>query len=152
MSCAKTEKEVAKPIWFGTPSTVEINERFKGSLMEHLGIEVTEIGPDYIRGTMPVDRRTTQSFGFLHGGASVALAETLGSRGANFCVDQSKQRCFGLEINANHLRSENEGVVTGTARPIFMGKTAHVWEIHIVNEKQQLVCIARHTVAVRNIK
>lgn len=142
--------EAKVPIWFGEPSEPEINERFKGSLMEHLGIEITEIGADYLKGTMPVDHRTVQSFGRLHGGASVALAETLGSRGANLCVDQSKYQCVGVEINANHIRSEKIGaVVTGTARPIYLGKSTHVWEIHIVNENQQLVCIARHTVAVQ---
>jgi 1,4-dihydroxy-2-naphthoyl-CoA hydrolase len=140
------------PIWFEEPSLAEIAQQFKGSLMENLGIELTEIGPDYLRGKMPVDHRTVQSFGLLHGGASVALAETLGSRAANLCVDRSKNQCVGLEINANHIRSEKSGFVTGTARPVYIGKSAHVWEIHIVNEKQQLVCIARHTVAVRNRK
>ena len=137
-------------IWFEEPSLAEIASQFKGSLMENLGIELTEIGPDYLKGTMPVDHRTVQSFGLLHGGASVALAETLGSRAANLCVDQGKHQCVGLEINANHIRSEKSGVVTGTARPAYIGKSAQVWEIHIENEQRQLVCIARHTVAVRN--
>lgn len=138
-------------IWFEELSLVKIAQQFKGSLMENLGIEVTEIGPDYLKGTMPVDHRTVQSFGLLHGGASVALAETLGSRAANLCVDQNHYRCVGLEINANHIRSEKSGaVVTGTARPVYIGKSVQVWGIHIVNEEQQLVCIARHTVAVRS--
>lgn len=145
------KREPAK-IWFGQPSADEITRQFKGSLMENLGIEVTEIGPDYLKGKMPVDHRTVQSFGLLHGGASVALAETLGSRAANLCVDPDKNLCVGLEINANHIRSEESGFVTGTARPVYIGKSAQVWEIHIENVKQQLVCIARHTVAVRNRK
>lgn len=136
-------------IWFKDPSADEVNKGYRGSLMEHLGIEIIEVGPDYLTGKMPVDHRTIQSFGLLHGGASVALAETLGSNAANLCVDRSKYNCVGIEINANHLRSEKSGFVTGTARPIYLGKTTHVWEIRIYNENQQLVCISRHTVGVR---
>lgn len=146
-------KTKAAAIWFNEPDLAEIARQFKGSLMENLGIIPTEIGPDYLKGTMPVDHRTVQSFGLLHGGASVALAETLGSRGANLCVDQGRYQCVGLEINANHLRSVKSGsIVTGIARPVSIGKSAQVWEIKIMNEEEQLVCIARHTVAVRNRK
>ena len=148
---AGKKKPAPVSIWFAKPSLDEIAQRFKGTLMENLGIEITEIGPDYLKGKMPVDHRTVQSFGFLHGGASVALAETLGSRAANLCVDLNKHKCVGLEINANHIRSEKSGFVTGIAQPVFIGKSTHVWEIRINNEQDQIVCIARHTVAVRDL-
>lgn len=137
-------------IWFTETSLEEITQRFKGTMVELIGIEFVEIGRDFLKGRMPVDQRTCQSFGLLHGGASVVLAETLGSAAATHCVDRSKKRCVGLEINANHLRSEKSGYVSGTARPVHLGKSTQVWEIRILNEKQQLVCIARHTVAVRD--
>ena len=111
-------------------------------------IEFTEIGADFIRGTMPVDARTHQPFGLLHGGASVALAETLGSMGANMCVDSSRYLCVGQEINANHLKSVRSGHVTGTARPLHVGMRSQVWSIEIVNDSGALVCVSRLTVAV----
>ena len=113
-----------------------------------LGILFTEIGEDYIRGTMPVDERTVQPFGLLHGGASVALAETLGSTGAAMCVDAEKYQVVGQEINANHVRAARSGLVTGTARPAHIGGRTHVWTIDIVNEAGLLVCISRITMAV----
>ena len=103
-------------------------------MMRLLDIVFTEIGEDFVRGTMPVDERTHQPYGLLHGGASVALAETLGSTGANMCVDQSRYRCVGQEINANHVRSARNGVVTGTARPLHIGGRSQVWSIDITNE------------------
>ena len=112
-----------------------------------LGIVFTEIGEDFIRGTMPVDDRTRQPLGLLHGGASVALAETLGSTGANLCVDDSRL-CLGQEINANHVRSARTGTVTGTARPLHIGGRSQVWGIEIVDESGALVCISRLTMAV----
>jgi uncharacterized protein (TIGR00369 family) len=117
-------------------------------MVEHLGIEFTEIGDDFIRGTMPVDGRTRQPYGLLHGGASVALAETLGSTGATLCVDTKEYQCVGQEINANHVRAARTGLVIGTARPAHLGKHSHVWTIDIVNEAGKLVCISRLTVAV----
>lgn len=125
-----------------------INAHARNSLVAHLGIELTEVGDDWLRGTMPVDARTHQPFGILHGGASVALAETLGSMAGNLTVDTSKEMVVGLEINANHLRAVREGVVTGTARPLHVGRTTQVWEIRIENEQGKLVCVSRITLAV----
>lgn len=117
-------------------------------LPRHLGMEFTEVGPDFLRGRMPVDDRTHQPYGILHGGASVALAETLGSFGAMLCVDQDKYRCVGQEINANHIRAVVSGFVIGTARPVHIGRRSHVWEIRITDERDKLVCISRLTMAV----
>lgn len=129
--------------------TVDIlNQLSKNNMVEHLGILFTEVGEDYISATLPVDKRTHQPFGLLHGGASVTLAETLGSVAATLCVDQNKQYCVGLEINANHIKSAREGIVTGTTRPIHIGKKTHVWEIKIVNPQNELVSISRITMAV----
>jgi 1,4-dihydroxy-2-naphthoyl-CoA hydrolase len=125
-----------------------LNQNSKGSMGEWLGIEFTEIGQDYICAKMPVDHRTKQPFGILHGGASVVLAESLGSVGAMLCVDNSKYRCVGLEINSNHLRQVTEGFVYGKASPIHLGKTTQVWEIKITNEDNKLVNISRLTIMV----
>lgn len=119
----------------------------KGCLVEHLGIEFTEVGDDYLRAKMPVDARTHQPFGLLHGGASVVLAETLGSTAATCCIDMEQQRAVGLEINANHTRAVREGHVIGTVRPIHRGRKTHVWEIHIHDEQDRLICISRITMA-----
>ncbi len=135
-------------IW-RTASTVDaLNAISAGTLTGHLGIEFTDLGDDFVRGTMPVDRRTFQPTGLLHGGASVVLAETLGSTGANLCVDQNGYLCVGQEINANHIRSARHGLVTGTARPLHIGGRTQVWAIEIVNDAGQLVCVSRLTVAV----
>jgi 1,4-dihydroxy-2-naphthoyl-CoA hydrolase len=118
------------------------------TMVEHLGIVFTAIGDNFIEATMPVDHRTHQPMGLLHGGASVSLAETLGSVAATCCVDTTKQYCVGLEINANHIKSVREGVVTGRTTPIHIGKKTQVWEIRITNEQKELVCISRITLAV----
>ena len=117
-------------------------------MVEHLGIEVTKIGGDYIEAKMPVDHRTHQPYGLLHGGASVALAETLGSLAAHLTVDDQNKYCVGLEINANHVKSVKSGFVRGVTRPIHVGARTQVWEIRITNEQDQLVCISRITMAV----
>lgn len=129
-------------------TTDQLNKMSTSTMVEHLGIVFTEIGDDYISATMPVDHRTHQPYGLLHGGASVALAETLGSVAAHCCVDTSIQYCVGLDINANHVKGIKEGIVTGTTRPIHIGKRTHVWEIRITNEKKELICISRITMAV----
>ncbi len=135
-------------IW-RSPQTLEsLNAASAGTMVQRLDIVFTEIGDDYIRATMPVDERTRQPYGLLHGGASVALAETLGSTGANMCVDRSRYRCLGQEINANHVRSARNGRVTGTARPLHVGGSSHVWGIDVANEAGELVCVARLTMAV----
>lgn len=136
-------------IWFNKSLTpAHLASMGKGNMGEHLGMEFTEIGPDYIKATIPVDHRTKQPYGLLHGGASVALAETLGSVGAAMVVDHTEYICVGQEINANHLRSVRSGVVTGTAKPIHIGSSSQVWEIKIHDERDHLVCISRLTVAV----
>ena len=135
-------------IWKSPRSLDELNAGRAGTLVEHLGIEFTEIGDDFIRGTMPVDGRTRQPYGLLHGGASVALAETLGSTGAVMCVDTNEFLCLGQEINANHVRGSRSGYVTGTARPVHVGGRTQVWTIEIVNEVGNLVCTSRLTIAI----
>jgi 1,4-dihydroxy-2-naphthoyl-CoA hydrolase len=135
-------------IWRTFSSLAELNAGRPGTLIEHLGIEFTELGDDYIRATMPVDERTRQPYGLLHGGASVALAETLGSTGAALCIDAAEYQCVGQEINANHVRAARSGLVTGTARPIHLGGRTQVWSIEVRNDAGKLVCISRLTVAV----
>ncbi len=136
-------------IWFKKDLTVEeIQPLGKNTMGEHLGMVFTEVGPDYLKATMPVDHRTKQPYGLLHGGASVALAETLGSVGAALVVDHNQQICVGQEINANHLRSVRNGFVTGVAKPVHIGASSQVWEIKIYDEREKLVCISRLTVAV----
>jgi 1,4-dihydroxy-2-naphthoyl-CoA hydrolase len=127
---------------------VELNSAREGTLIGLLGISFSEIGDDFIRGTMPVDERTRQPYGLLHGGASVVLAETLGSTGATLCVDPAEYLCVGQEINANHVRSARHGRVTGTARPLHLGGRTQVWSIEVVNDAQDLICVSRLTVAV----
>ena len=124
-----------------------LNAWSEGTLMRPLGILFTQIGPDYLRGTMPVDARTRQPYGLLHGGASVALAETLGSTAGMMCVAEG-EGVVGIEINANHLRGVREGIVTGTARPLHVGRSTQVWEIRIEDEAGQPVCVSRLTLAV----
>ena len=124
-----------------------LNALSRGTAMEPLGIAFTEIGPDYLRGTMPGDARTRQPYGLLHGGASVLLAETLGSTAGGLCVDEG-QGVVGIEINANHLAGVREGVVTGTARPLHAGRSTQVWEIRIEDERGRLACVSRLTLAV----
>lgn len=125
-----------------------LNSFSRDNMLEHLGIRFTAIGDDFLEATMPVDHRTRQPMGLLHGGASVALAETLGSVAATCCIDPTRQFCVGLEINANHIRSVREGYVTGITRPIHLGKKTQVWEIRIHNQENELVCISRITMAV----
>ena len=134
-------------LWKQTTDLERINAWNRGSLVEHLGMLVTEVGEDHVRGTMPVDARTRQPFGLLHGGASVALAESLGSLAGNLCLDAGEM-AVGLDINANHVRGVTEGVVIGTARALHIGRSTQVWEIRIEDERARLVCISRLTLAV----
>ena len=135
-------------IWYKRPELHELNYRGQGNAVEHLGIVITELQDNALVATMPVDHRTRQPFGLLHGGASVLLAESLGSLAANYVVDPEKAYCVGMEINANHLKAVKSGLVTGVARPIHLGKKSQVWGIKIHNEENQLICISRLTVAV----
>jgi 1,4-dihydroxy-2-naphthoyl-CoA hydrolase len=132
------------PIWF-KPYKLEQIRFSHPCLASHIGIEFIELGGDFLRARMPVDDRTRQPYGILHGGASVALAETLGSTGAGLVIDQTKYRCVGQEINANHVRAVRTGWVIGTARAVHLGKRSHIWEIRIVDEQDRLVCISRLT-------
>jgi 1,4-dihydroxy-2-naphthoyl-CoA hydrolase len=135
-------------IWFASPTIEDANRHMQPVLGGHLGIRFTEFGPDFLRGTMPVEARTHQPMGILHGGASVVLAETLGSVAANYAVDPEKFYCVGQEINANHIRPVKSGQVTGTARALHLGGRSQVWGIEIRDEKDRLVCVSRLTIAV----
>jgi 1,4-dihydroxy-2-naphthoyl-CoA hydrolase len=134
-------------IWRSAATPAELNERSSRTLPGYLGIRITEIGADFMRATMPVNERTHQPFGVLHGGASVALAETVGSMAAMLCVDPRYQ-VLGQDINANHLRAVSAGLVTATARPFHLGRSSHVWHIEIRDEQERLVCVSRLTMAV----
>jgi 1,4-dihydroxy-2-naphthoyl-CoA hydrolase len=135
-------------IWHAATTPEFLTERGNKSLPGHLGIRITEIGPDYLRATMPVNAHTHQPFGVLHGGASVALAETAGSIAAMLCVDSEQYLVLGQEINANHLRAVSAGTVTATARPFHIGTRSQVWSIEIRDESDRLVCVSRLTMAV----
>jgi len=138
---------------FKTQRTVEsLNKWSVNTIASHIGIEFTAIGDDFLEATMPVDHRTHQPLGLLHGGASVTLAETLGSVAATLCVDETKQFCVGLEINANHIRSVRDGSVKGIAKAIHVGKKTQVWEIRITTPEGDLVCVSRITLAVLDRK
>ena len=134
---------------FNETFTLEsLNSLSKNTMVEHLGIEFSEIGADYLKAIMPVNERTIQPLGLLHGGASVALAETLGSLASTMTIDLNNYYCVGLDINANHVKSAKEGLVEGTARPIHIGKKTQVWEIRIENKDNELICISRITMAI----
>lgn len=129
-----------------------LNHQSKGTMVEHLGIEMIELGDDFVKAKMPVEHRTKQPMGLLHGGASVVLAESLGSMAANLCLDISKEYAVGLDINSNHLKSVREGFVIGVAKPIHIGSKTQVWEIKIYDEKDNLINISRLTMAVLKYK
>ncbi|MEE3003310.1 MAG: hotdog fold thioesterase [Pseudomonadota bacterium] len=135
-------------IWKMKISLRDVNERSKNTAAEHLGIKFTEFGNDFLTATMPIDNKSLQPLGLLHGGISVALAETVGSSAANYCVDQNKYYCVGLDINANHIRSVKSGYVRAKASPIHLGKSTHVWQIEIKDMEENMICISRLTMAV----
>jgi|SRR5690349_112443 len=135
-------------IWKQQLTPDDVNAMSSNTMMATLGIRISEIGDDYVRGTLPVDARTHQPYGLLHGGASVALAETLGSFAAMLTLDPSVEAAVGLDINANHVRGVKSGTVTGTARALHLGRSTQVWEIRIEDERGKLVCISRLTMAV----
>jgi len=137
-------------IWFQPYTLDGVQKRALGTMVEHIGILITEVGDNFLSGTMPVDHRTVQPMGMLHGGASVALAETLGSFAANLVIDPQKQYCVGLDINANHIRAAKTGLVNGIAKPLHLGSTTQVWSIEIKDEEEKIVCISRITMAVLN--
>ena len=137
-------------IWFKNYSVEDVET--KGTMVEHLGIEVTELGDDFVRGTMPVDDRTKQPFGILHGGASVALAETLASYGGYLTIDPEKYHVVGVEINANHLKVAKSGIVTGKCSPIKRGRSTQVWQTEITDDDDELICVSRITLMVLDKK
>jgi 1,4-dihydroxy-2-naphthoyl-CoA hydrolase len=126
----------------------EMTHLGKGTMSEYLGIDITELGADFIKAVMPVDARTRQPYGLLHGGASCVLAETLGSVASALVIDPDRFICVGLEINANHIRGVRDGQVTGIATPLHLGSSTHVWDIKIHDERGKLVCVSRLTVAI----
>jgi len=134
-------------IWKKTATIEELNRLRRNTLNDLMGIRLTEIGEDYLKAIMPVDRRTLQPMGIMHGGASAVLAESIGSLGSYLAIEPNK-RCVGLEINANHIHSVSDGWVTGIARPVHMGRSTHVWDIRITDEQERLICIARLTMAI----
>ena len=135
-------------IWHKPLTLAEINKRNANSMVDHLGIEFIDMGDDYLIAHMPVDDRTKQPIGIMHGGASCVLAETVGSNAANFCVDLETHYCVGLSINTNHIKAARQGLVMATAKPNHLGRTTQVWHIDIVNEAQQLISRNTLTMAV----
>ena len=135
-------------IWYRTPDPALIDAMSKGTIDEHLGIKITKVGDDYLSGTMPADKRTFQPYGIVHGGANVVLAETLGSIAGAHVIDTNSLLCLGQEVSATHLRPVSSGMVTGTARPIHLGKRSHVWEIRLENDQGKLSCIAKLILAI----
>ncbi len=139
----------SKTIWFNKAVSIpDLKSLTPATMGEHLGMEWEEIGPDFLKMKMPVDSRTLQPYGLLHGGASCALAETVGSVASALVIDTEKFICVGLEINANHIRGQRSGFVSATATPLHLGASTHVWDIKIHNEAGKLVCISRLTVAI----
>lgn len=136
-------------IWFDKELSVEkLKPLGSNTMAEYLGIEWVEVGEDFLKIKMPVDHRTIQPYGLLHGGASCVLAETVGSVASAMVIDHSAFICVGLEINANHVRGVRQGYVTATATPLHLGNSTHVWDIRINDEKGRLVCVSRLTVAI----
>ena len=135
-------------LWFQPITPDSLNIRGVNTMSDFLGITFTEVGDDYLVAVMPANARTKQPLGIVHGGANVVLAETIASTAANACVDLSTHYCVGLEINANHIRSVREGILTATTRPIHIGRTTQVWSIEITNEAMKTTCISRMTASV----
>lgn len=136
-------------IWFDKDLSLEkLRPLGKGTMAEYIGIEWIEIGNNFLKAKMPVDHRTNQPYGLLHGGASCVLAETIGSVASAMVIDHNRYQCVGLEINANHVHSATSGYVTGMAFPLHLGRSTHVWDIKIFNDNDKLVCVSRLTIAI----
>ena len=135
-------------IWFQPPDIAAVNQQMENTACSLLGIEITDIGDDWVKGTMPAEPRTFQPMGLVHGGANVLFAETLGSMAANLCIDNREEYAVGQEVNANHLRGVRSGVLTGIATIVHKGRTSQVWEIRIYNDEEKLSCISRLTMAI----
>src|SRR5690606_39091813 len=143
-----SDSEAKPAIWYRPFTVGDLNAAARGTMVEHLGITFLYVGSDHLSACMPDDNRTRQPYGLLHGGASVALAETLGSMAATCCVDADRYFCVGIEVNANHLKAVRGGTVTGVARPLHLGRRTHVWEIKLTDDAANLVCVSRLTLAV----
>jgi 1,4-dihydroxy-2-naphthoyl-CoA hydrolase len=143
---------MTESIWPRPFTAEELQERFGGTLAGHLGIRITEVGPDYLKATMPATEKVFQPMGLVHGGANVALAETVGSVAANMLVDREKYACVGQEINANHVRGVRQGTVTAIAKPAYIGRTSQVWDIRLYDDNNKLTCISRLTMAVIKVQ
>lgn len=142
-----------KNIWFHKDLSIDqLKDLGKETMSEHLGFEWMEVGENFLSGSLPVDHRTKQPYGLLHGGASCVLAETIGSVASAMVVDGTKFICVGMEINANHIRSARQGKVIGKATPLHLGNSSHVWDIRIHDEAERLICVSRLTVAILPIK
>ncbi len=139
-------------MWSTRPTIDFLNGLSDGTMSAQIGLEFTEVGDDFLRAKIPVDHRTVQTFGILHGGASATLAEQVGSIAGSFCVDVEQKFVVGLELNCNHVRSVREGFVFATARPIHLGGKTHIWDIRIVDEQDRLVCVSRLTLMVMEHK
>jgi 1,4-dihydroxy-2-naphthoyl-CoA hydrolase len=135
-------------IWYNKPDPELISELNQGTIDQHLGIKITDVGDDYLTGIMPADRRTFMPYGYVHGGANVVLAESLGSIAGAHAINPDEYLCLGQEVSATHLRPVSTGVVTGTARPIHLGKRSHVWEIRLTNDAGKLSCLAKLILAI----
>ncbi len=137
-----------KTIWHSINTLDQLNQRGLGTMAQHLDIQFTEIGPDYLSATMPVDEKTRQPLGILNGGATCALAETVASTAANYCIDIKKYYCVGQSIHAHHLRPVSAGCVTAIAKPIHLGKKSQVWDIDVFSDQQKKICAVRMIMAV----
>jgi len=135
-------------IWFKEPDLEEVNSWSEGTILEHIGIEITKIGESFIEGTMPADKRTFQPYKLVHGGANVVLAESLGSIGGMLTLNPDEYFCVGQEVNANHLRGVESGIVKGRAEQVYCGKRSQVWEIRLYDSRNKLTCTSRLTLAV----
>ncbi len=135
-------------IWTVPPDRHKLGFDRRATMVEHLGISIDTIGDDYLQGSMPVDHRTMQIMGLLHGGASVVLAETLGSIASNLCLDPATQAAVGIQINANHIRAVRQGRVHGIARPVHLGRSTHVWQITLTDDEGRTICLSTLTTAV----
>jgi 1,4-dihydroxy-2-naphthoyl-CoA hydrolase len=140
---------MSSSIWHNRPNLEAMNGKMNsGTIVEHLGIKITEVGDDFLTGTMPADARTFQPYGVVHGGANVVLAETLGSIAGAHVIDFATTKCLGQEVSASHLRPVSSGLVTGTARPIHLGRRSHIWEIRLEDDRGKLTCLSKLTLAI----
>jgi len=145
VSQATSGKLLTAPIWVVTPDIAALDALHRNSAVAHLGIEMVEVGADFLSGRMPIDQRTMQPFGLMHGGAAVLLLETLASAAANHCVDPATHMCVGVEVNCNHVRGVRSGFVQGCARALHIGRTSMIWSLQARDDRDRLVTVGRLT-------